>query len=192
MLTIKTKMYQTRKIFVNVLFVMLMIMGPSISSGMQGETTTNTDIHQIKQIMGLYTFSWDEGRPEEFRSMFTDDAVFETWGPEKTKLLYRLNGLSTIIDFRKGLVEKLPADGVIRHNLSQTVFLKQTENSAKTKTVYTFSLFKSRIQAHSSFIVSGTYNDDWIKTSKGWLIKSRVIIYDNMPPAMAARYEEKK
>lgn len=185
-------MYQTIRNSLTVLVILFSALSISACSGVRVKTNANTDQLQIKQKMGLYTFSWDEGRPEEFTSIFTDDAVFETWGPGKERMLYRLTGLEKIIAFRQGLNKKLPPDGVIRHNLSETVFLEQTENTAKTKAVYTFSLFASPIQAHSTFIVSGTYNDDWVKTPKGWLIKNRVIIYDNMPPAMAARYKKQK
>jgi len=184
-------MYQKNRNPLAALVLLFSILGLSACSGMPEKINANTDQIQIKQKIGLYTFSWDEGRPEEFTSIFTDDAVFETWGPGKKWMLYRLTGLKKIIAFRQGLNKKLPPDGVIRHNLSETVFLEQTEKTAKTKVVYTFSLFNDLIQAHSSFIVSGTYNDDWVKTSKGWLIKNRVIIYDNMPPAMAARYKKK-
>ena len=79
---------------------------------------------EIKNIMGLYSFAWDEGRPEEFRTIFTDDAVFETWAPRKKMLFYKFGSLQEIIDGRKGLGANAPEDMAIRHNLSQVTFLE--------------------------------------------------------------------
>jgi hypothetical protein len=38
--------------------------------------------------MSFYTFRWYEGKPEEFHTIFTEDAVFETCLPGKKEILY--------------------------------------------------------------------------------------------------------
>ena len=140
---------------------------------------------EIKDKMGLYSFAWDEGRPEEFRNIFAENAVFETWAPRKKTMFYKFGSLQEIIDGRKALGANAPEDMAIRHNLSEVTFLELTEKTAKTKTIYTFSMFIQTNLNQPSLIVSGSFNDTWVKTDKGWLIKNRVIIYDNMPPALA-------
>ncbi len=140
---------------------------------------------EIKEKMGLYSFAWDEGRPEEFRNFFAEDAVFETWAPRKKAMFYKFGSLQEIIEGRKALSAQAPGDMAIRHNLSEVTFLELTEKTAKTKTIYTFSMFMQTNLNEPSLIVSGSFNDTWVKTDKGWLIKNRVIIYDNMPPALA-------
>ncbi len=143
-----------------------------------------TDKEEIRNKMGLYTFAWDEGRPEEFRTMFTEDTVFETWMPGKKAIMYKFGSLQEIIDGRAGLGAQSPQDMVIRHNLSEVTFLELNEKSAETKTVYTFAMFMQPNLDTPSLWVSGTFNDSWVNTEKGWLIKNRVIIYDNLPPAL--------
>lgn len=169
-----------------VLFVMLQVvflmLGVTAFSeeGMQ----TLADRFEMTNKMGLYTFAWDENTPEEFRNVYTDDVVFETWKPGKQEILYRVEGLQANIDRNMKMIGGLRKNGgACRHNLSNVVFLELTENTATTKTVYTFSLFR-QIDAEP-VIISGTFNDSWIKMEKGWFIKERVVIYDNFPAALA-------
>jgi hypothetical protein len=137
---------------------------------------------EISDKMGLYTFAWDEGRSEELRTMFTEDAVFETWAPRKESLFYKFGSLEEIVGGHKALGAQVSGDMAVRHNLSEVTFLELTEKTAKTKTVYTFSMFMQTDLNVPTLIVSGSFNDSWVKTDQGWLIKNREIIYDNMPP----------
>jgi len=114
---------------------------------------------------------------------YTKDVVFETWTPGKKEIFYAANGVKGNIDGNHAMVGNLlKRKGVARHNLSEVVILELTKNTAKTKTVYTFNLFPG-IGA-DSMIISGAFNDTWVKTEKGWLVKERIIVYDNLPAAL--------
>ncbi len=141
---------------------------------------------EMKEKLALYTFAWDEGKPEEFRKYYTDDIQFDVYKPGGTEFFYGFKGIEEHI---KGNAVTTPirnAGGSLRHNLSETAFLELTENTARTKTVYSFSIFfKANASESSPLVVSGTFNDSWVKTDdKGWIVKKRVIIYDNLPQAL--------
>ena len=142
------------------------------------------DRSEISDKMGLYTFAWDEGKPEEFKKFYTDDVKFTVWMPGKKKLFYKFEGLKENMNGNKITNPIRDNGGSIRHNLSKVVFLELTKNNAKTKTVYTFSIF-TKTSSGSPMIISGIFNDSWIKTDdRGWVVKERVIVYDNFPTAL--------
>ncbi|MGB5911137.1 MAG: nuclear transport factor 2 family protein [Promethearchaeia archaeon] len=142
------------------------------------------DKEEIKNKMGLYTFAWDECKPEEFPKMFTEVMVFEAWTPNKQVLMFKFGSLQELIEGRKRIGGYFPSETVIRHNLSNVTFVEITDTTAETKTVFTSAtFFQPKLDAPTVWI-SGVFYDNWVKTNNGWLIKNRVMIYDNAPPTM--------
>ncbi|WP_459211133.1 nuclear transport factor 2 family protein [Aquimarina rhabdastrellae] len=154
-------------------------------------TKTQKDIKILLEISDLkekivdYTFAWDENRPEEFKNFYTEDISFQVYKPLNKELLYRVDGLQANMDSRTQLNRGLE-NGAIRHVLSKISVQELTESIAKTKVSYTFSLFGDVNQEALPLIISGTFNDTWIKTEdRGWLVKERIIMYDNLPSMIA-------
>ena len=148
-----------------------------------------SDKFEMREKMGLYTFAWDEGKPEEFRKLYTDEITFKVLTPIKNDFLYGVDGLEENIQQRAALQQGMEKSA-IRHNLSEVVFLELSSSAAKTKTVYSFLFFLDVYQAELPLVISGTLNDRWVKTEdKGWLIQDRIIIYDNLPPAIAQMFQ---
>lgn len=143
------------------------------------------DKEEIKNKMGLYTFAWDECKPEEFPKMFTEDMVFEAWTPNKQALMYKFGSLQELIEGRKGIDEMFPSEMVIRHNLSKVTFLEITDTTAEIQTVFTLAYFLQPKLDAPTIWISGVFYDNWVKTNNGWLIKNLNMIYDNSPPSMA-------
>ncbi len=179
---------QVRKISIMIVLIMGVFMGLSGCTSALKPANANSvfDRLEIKGKMGLYTFGWDENKPEEFRKVYADEIVFKTWTPGKKKLRGEVKGIQANIDRNNAMIGGLlKGGGACRHNLSEVVFLDLTKNTAKTKTVYTFSLFPKI--GVNPIIISGTFNDNWAKSEKGWFIKEREVIYDNLPAALTKR-----
>ncbi|MCP4749902.1 MAG: hypothetical protein GY866_03325 [Proteobacteria bacterium] len=79
---------QVGKIPIMIVLIIGVFIGLSGCTSAQRPGNVNSifDRLEIKEKMGLYTFGWDENKPEEFRKVYTDDIVFKTWTPGKKKL----------------------------------------------------------------------------------------------------------
>ncbi len=145
---------------------------------------------ELKEKMGLYTFAWDENMPENFDNLLTQNLVFEVWQPLKKELLYRVDGVEALKQMHALMIGGLlNSGGVARHNLSETVVMQASENEIKTKTPYYFSAFMQRNE-FSPMMITGTFNDTWVKTETGWKVSERIIIYDNLPDAILQQFKK--
>lgn len=160
----------------------------------KNKNNTNMDkqqtITELKEKMGLYVIAWDENNSNGFDNLLTEDIVFEVWQPENKELLYKIEGLGNLKKMHGAMIGGLFASGgVPRHNLSETIILEQKENTIKTKTPYYFAAFFKRNDA-SPLMITGTFNDTWVKTQNGWKVKERVILYDNLPDAILQQFKK--
>jgi len=150
-----------------------------------------SDKLEINEQISKFAFYRDELKMENLLSLFTDDAVIE-WitGKNEQEFLWKgkleiKKGFGKYFDQARNL--KVPFKfnkGITtRHILTNPIYLELTKNNTKTKTAFlvtwTYNSKKTGIKNKPNTIYQGYYEDEFIKTSKGWKIAKKKVITSN-------------
>ena len=125
------------------------------------EMLTGADIAEIQQLYARYNQGLDFGDKELFMSAFADDAVYTTGGGE----VY--SGKEGLTEWVTPILSTGPPT-VIHNNTS--VLITPTSEGAKGRGYWILMNVEQREPAP---MFSGYYEDTFIKTAKGWRIKTR-------------------
>ncbi len=134
---------------------------------------TAEDRLEILDLIGRYSHGADGNEPTAYVDVFTDDGVFQGRSGQPDEIIYR--GRDQILAFVKGVVGGR-GNRQTRHNQSTTLFLEMTADRAKTRT-YLMTTTASE-GAPPMVGLTSIYEDDIVRTDKGWRMKYRKIYPD--------------
>ena len=141
-----------------------------VSAQGSSPTLTGEDYGEIMQLYGRYNQANDFRDPELYMSAFADDAVFrplEEVVVGREALLARLRG--RIQEGQEG------TPGGSRHYTNSWVITPTEDGGAKGRAYWmAFNVSGEQPRAGGS----GYIDDVFVKTSKGWRIKSRTLYRD--------------
>lgn len=120
----------------------------------------------ILDLISRYSYTYDENLIDEFMTIFADDAEVD--------LVTYSKGLEEI---RKQVEEKrksLSDNGIQpRHHQTITILTELSENRVHGKT-YVLLTWYHKDTSKLELRYSGMYDDEFIKTDKGWKFKKRI------------------
>jgi 3-phenylpropionate/cinnamic acid dioxygenase small subunit len=125
------------------------------------------DKDAIRELLARYCFLLDGYHLREFAALFTDDGEWISrndmaTGPEAIERLLR------------GLVPE-PAPGRRRKHLTTNIIIELAGDSA---TVASNFLVVRDSETGPAISVAGTYDDMVVRTTEGWMFKSRRLSHD--------------
>jgi 3-phenylpropionate/cinnamic acid dioxygenase small subunit len=132
----------------------------------------------ILDMIGRYTYAWDERDPDAYANIFAEDGVFEVYfgaGPEPAVQNSSRAEIFRWVSARHAAME---ADGIqTRHHMVNIVFDELTADTARTRT--TLMETNRRPEDIVPWVAGGgVYRDEWRKTPEGWRIAKRAIHND--------------
>ena len=130
------------------------------------------DHAEIMRLYGMYNQGSDFRDAELFVSAFADDAVFTT-GPNQ-----QVVGREALLAQRAERYQGQTGDNGRRHHNSSFV-ITPTAEGAKGRAYWTVFDVSG---AQPTPVVSGYYDDVFVKTSDGWKIRSRTLHRDPTTP----------
>jgi uncharacterized protein (TIGR02246 family) len=107
-------------------------------------------------LLQAYGAHFDARDPEQFATLFTDDATIVT--PFGKDLVGR--------DRIEGMVTRTPAGG--RHQVGEPDVIHESEDTATTRTAYSAEM-------SDGTKLTGSYEDTFRLTAEGWRIERHVI-----------------
>ena len=133
-------------------------------------TLTGQDYGEIMQLYGRYNQGSDFRDPELFASAFADDGVFRPGSEEVV-------GHEAILARQRGRLQEGQegTPGGSRHITSSWVITPSEDGGAKARAYW---MVVNVGGEQPSAVVSGYYDDVYVKTSKGWKIRSRTLHRD--------------
>lgn len=138
----------------------------------QGRATprplSGQDHAEIMRLYGMYNQGSDFRDAELFVSAFADDAVFTT-GPNQ-----QVVGRDALMAQRAERYQGQTGDNGRRHHNSSWV-ITPTADGAKGRAYWVVMDVSG---AQPTLAVSGYYDDEFVKTSDGWKIKTRTLHRD--------------
>ena len=140
-------------------------------SSSSAETLTGQDYGEIMQLYGMYNQGSDFRDPELWASIFTDDGVFRPASGQEVV------GRDALLARAQGRVQGQTGPGGARHYTSSWVITPTVDGGAKAR-AYWFVMNVSGEQPRP--VASGYYDDVFVKTPKGWRIKSRALHSDRV------------
>lgn len=130
------------------------------------------DHAEIMRLYGMYNQGSDFRDAELFVSAFADDAVFRT-GPNQEVV-----GREALLAQRAERYQGQTGDNGRRHHNSSWV-ITPTADGAKGRAYWVVMDVSGE---QPTPVVSGYYDDVFVKTSHGWKIKSRTLYRDRTTP----------
>lgn len=125
----------------------------------------STDDAMIRSLIGRAAFLADEGSPEDYREIYTEDATW-TFGDS------RQTGIEEIVAAtRERRANGVSGPGTGTRHL--VVPLTVTVNGDSASAISYF-LFFGNVSTAPEVRVFGVYVDDLVRTSDGWRIRNRV------------------
>lgn len=128
------------------------------------------DMLAIQQVIARYSYTFDVGDANGWANLFTEDGVWEDYNAKPS---YAVKGHAELREFAAMRYRQKTPGLVYFHHQSGVLFDELTENTAKTRVMVIITIHKPPDPPH--IIITAIYTDKWIKTSKGWLFKHRVI-----------------
>ena len=125
------------------------------------EMLSGADIAEIQQLYARYNQGIDFGDKELFMSAFADDAIYTTGGGEV------FSGKDDLTKWVTPILSTGPPT-VIHNNTS--ILITPTSEGAKGRGYW---ILMNVEQREPSPMFSGYYEDTFVKTAKGWRIKTR-------------------
>ncbi len=128
----------------------------------------------ILDLISRFSHTFDGGDSSAFADVFSDTGIFtERIGGQD---LVRGRGQKELKAFAQGEVEKRGTNQP-RHHVRNTIFTEMTADRAVTRTYF---LATNVAGAGKLATVTGTgiYEDESVRTQKGWRISKRVAIHD--------------
>lgn len=133
---------------------------------------------EILDVISQYSFTYDSKDVGRWLQLFTKDAVWSWYGP-KGNLVVQLNGTREMNDFFAPRLAGLAQQGVqTRHFQTNTVITYFKKNVAKAKT-YVLVTWQYSTESAPRPVHTGYYEDTFVKTSRGWKFRDRVIYLDH-------------
>ena len=132
------------------------------------------DAVEILDLLGRYSFAADEGTPEDYADLFTDDGVFlgRTGQPDEVRIAGRHQLLRFAGAAAKRKVEGL-ATGTRHHHASPTI-VELTDTTAHVRSYLMVTLAGGTTPGLTSI-----YDDGLVKTEdRGWRIAERRALPD--------------
>jgi hypothetical protein len=148
------------------------------------QTAVQTSLKQLTEkqpvldLIFQYSYTWDKKDPDAFAKLFTEDAVWEWWGPEDVQEPRVRN--KTRYEIQNWVAERFVttlADRQTRHLQTNTVFLEMTNDMARTQTMLLLVHIVPGVDA-PIIVNTGIYEDEFLKTSDGWQISQRSLRVD--------------
>ena len=128
---------------------------------------------EILDLIGRYSHGADGKEPRAYADVFTEDGIFHGRAGQPDEIIYR--GYDEILAFvSRAQGQRGNRQG--RHHQSTTIFLEMTSDRAKTRTyLLTTSVDEGRLPQVG---LSTIYEDEIVRTDKGWRIKYRKLLPD--------------
>ena len=128
---------------------------------------------EILDLIGRYSHGADGSEPSAYADVFTDDGVFQgrSGQPDESRIQGRTAILAFVTD-----VHARRGNRQTRHHQSTTMFLEITPDRAKTRT---YLMTTSKGSGFTPTVgLTSIYEDDVVRTDKGWRILFRKIYPD--------------
>ena len=131
-------------------------------------TGTPEDREAIRELLAEYCFRLDECRFEEFGALFTETAE---WGPER---LPKARGPAAIAELVRSIVP-VRGEGPVRRHLTTNIVIALAGDAARVKSNF---LMVRESASGPLLAIAGTYEDQVVRTPRGWRFQSRRILND--------------
>ncbi len=132
----------------------------------------------ILQKIAEYSYTFDGNDTEGWVNMFTEDGVWDCIIKGKEEPVAHLVGSDALREFAANNHKNKSDTTRSFHHQSGTFFEELTPGTARTRTMVIITIHGlSQIEATKPAVIlnTGIYYDDWVKTSDGWRIKSRIL-----------------
>ncbi len=140
---------------------------PSVGAQDSGRLT-GQDFAEIERLYGLYNQGSDFRDAEMFLSAFSEDAVITSGGVET-------RGMAALRKVREERYQGQTGDNGRRH-LNSSFVITPTPEGAKGRAYWVVNDVSG---PEPKPVVSGYYDDVFVKTAGGWKIKSRTLVRDS-------------
>jgi len=134
----------------------------------------------ILQRIAEYSYTFDNKDAKGWANLFAEDGVWETTIKGQDTPIDHVAGREAILEWAVERHKIVPDTRRSFHHQSGTIFDDLTPDSARTRTM--LILTAHDITSAESFkdpakiILTGFYNDQWIKTSEGWCFAKRQLV----------------
>ena len=146
--------------------------------GSRHATLTAQDNADIQLLYARYNQGSDFGDTEMWMSIWTDDAVFKP-SPKQT-----LTGTKELAEFRAARnAARNAATGSQARHWNSSLVLSPTPGGASARAY--FLVLNTTTGKQPVTMLAGYYDDTFVKSDKGWRLKTRTLISD--PPATGQR-----
>lgn len=123
---------------------------------------TTADILAIQQILARYVIALDSRAPHLLLDCFTEDAAVSLGGME----------IANIAEYAKLCETALPALDATHHHLSLPA-IQVDGDRAVSRCYFTAQHVKNALAPDHSLLIAGWYDDELVRTPKGWRISKR-------------------
>jgi hypothetical protein len=130
------------------------------------------DAVEILDLLGRYSFAADEGTPEDYAGVFTDDGAFVGRVGQPDEI--RIEGREALLRFA-GAAAKRKASGAAagtRHHHASPTIVELTATTAHVRSYLLVTL------AGTDVGLTSIYDDRLVKTPDGWRIAERRALPD--------------
>jgi uncharacterized protein (TIGR02246 family) len=131
----------------------------------------------IHEVIAQYAHTWEAKDAEGFASLFTEDAVWESFAPGDTQPRFRAESRASIRAWATQSHHERPQGRYVRHHQSSTWFEALTTEAARTQTIGLVTM-RDATDAAPRLTHSGVYHDQWRKTPEGWRFVRRTFHWD--------------
>ena len=133
---------------------------------------------QITELIAKYSHMWDSKNASGLAELFSEDGVWDRWGPQAQKPDISIKGRDALRDWTANRFKTALADRQTRHYQTNTVFLEVTDDLVRTQTVFVVIQVPAA-EKSPKLATTGTYEDEFRLTAAGWRIAHRVLRADN-------------
>jgi hypothetical protein len=129
------------------------------------------DAVEILDLLGRYSFAADEGTPEDYADVFTDDGAFVGRVGQPDEI--RVAGRDALIRFATGAAKRKASGAGLgtRHHHASPTILELTDTTAHVRSYLMVTV------AGANGLTS-IYDDRLVKTPDGWRIAERRALPD--------------
>ncbi|OCL11105.1 hypothetical protein AOQ84DRAFT_353204 [Glonium stellatum] len=133
-----------------------------------GDNPDTADYIAIRQTLSAYPFAIDSKNFDALTNFFTEDVIANYSTPINV-----LNGLNAV----KTALSASLASVHTQHALTTQLINIDGPQTASSKTYFTASHFGLGVYEGEILTAWGRYEDGLIKTSEGWRVKTRTLVY---------------
>jgi hypothetical protein len=134
----------------------------------------------IMQQIARYSHTYDSRDIDAWVSLFTEDGIWESYRAGQDAPLIRLQGPAELLAFAKQYSLEAPEGVMFYHHQSGILFDELTDSHARTRNQLVVTLHGNPAvpedqRAEARVHLHGMYEDEWTKTSQGWLFARRTL-----------------